>query len=239
MAIVLTSHMSKLLTATLKITSVFWLNSILNSARDGIIDTQDWALDKFDLSGRVASEAISHRKLSLPPSFGGASLTSRVRRWSTIWYTIHSSSVFVTWSSVIITSTMIGFIVSCWSPAMVCSICLSQAIMWGRSDRRCDSPGVGIIKWANRWAFWFFLQQRPLSLVFGAVSMAWWQILLETCVSWKSHWEMRVLRWQTFAPGPGRERASSNPPIWPEPWYAIVSSLYETVSEDWRTYKEV
>lgn len=35
----LTSHVGKLLTATLKVTSVFRLNSILNSARDRIIDT--------------------------------------------------------------------------------------------------------------------------------------------------------------------------------------------------------
>lgn len=178
MSSILTSHVSKLLAATLKITPVFWLNSVLNSARDRIIDTQDWALYKFDLSSCVTSQTISRRNLSLPPSFCGASLTSRVRWGSTTWNAVHSGSVFVTWSSVIIVSTMIGFIVYCWSRALVSSIRLSQAIMGSRSNRRCNSSGMGIIKWTNRWAFWFFLQQRSLSLVVGSFSMARWKILL-------------------------------------------------------------
>lgn len=52
---ILTSHMSKFLCSTLNIITVLGLNSVLDGTGNGVVDTQDRALDQFDFPGGITS----------------------------------------------------------------------------------------------------------------------------------------------------------------------------------------
>lgn len=75
--------MGELFAAALQVIAIFGLDRILNGTRNGIIDTQDGALNKLDLAGGIPPEvatAISTAGcLSLAPSLNGRSLAAGVR----------------------------------------------------------------------------------------------------------------------------------------------------------------
>jgi hypothetical protein len=80
----LTSHVSELFAATLKVVAVFSLYGILNGTGHGIIDTQDGTLDQLHLTGGITAQVTTtgvstSRSLSLAPGLGGRGLAASVR----------------------------------------------------------------------------------------------------------------------------------------------------------------
>ena len=78
--------MGELLAATLQVIAVLGLNSILDSARSRIINTQNGALDELDLSGRITTQT-SLGNLSLAPGLRGRRFAASIRRGHASWDT--------------------------------------------------------------------------------------------------------------------------------------------------------
>lgn len=142
-----TSHVGELFGPTLYIIAVFGLDGILDGTGSRIVDTQNGALHKLDLTGCVTSqsaaaaaalEAPSSRSpgsLSLAPRFCRGGLTSSVGRIHTTGDTKCGSRV-VRMATVRVMMTSIG------------GVGFSQAVTGGRSHGR-DISLVGVVERAR------------------------------------------------------------------------------------------
>lgn len=77
----LTAHVGELLATALEVVAVLGLDGVLDGRGDGVVGTQNGALDKLDLTGHTTLETASGTSaglLSLPPCFGRAGLAPLV-----------------------------------------------------------------------------------------------------------------------------------------------------------------
>lgn len=141
-----TSHVSEFFSATtVHIVAVLGLYGILDGTGDGVVYTQNWALDQLDLSGSVAAKTAASTsstsstsgRLSLPPSLSGGSLTASIgRRDATRNSKCRCRVVVLAWVN--------------WPSAVrvgrVGCVSLGQAIA-GRGTLWRDTARVRVIKW--------------------------------------------------------------------------------------------
>lgn len=145
--------MSEFLTTTFEIIAVFSLHGILNSTGNGIIDTENGALDQFDFPGGITAQIAG--RLSLTPGLRGGGLTAGIGGRNPTGNTKASGGIFHVAAVVILSLGMVGYVGFC------------QAVSGGGSDRRATAVVVlGVIKGAAEWAL-VLVEERLGGIVFG------------------------------------------------------------------------